>query len=126
MLDWLVVIAIDAKVATRVEHWCGMFPNWTKTLRVWDEAGVVKIKTYDLCMYYKWNLAVPAESKAFTNRFECDNVGEVNEYVGCKIKRDEKDNSFTFNQPVLIQSFNDEFELSNKHPKTPAMAGTTL
>eukprot|EP00957_Ditylum_brightwellii_P169271 12883421-Ditylum_brightwellii.AAC.1 len=91
----------------------------------------------DPCMYYKWTLAglviwlswiddcmvwgpksvVPAESKAFTNRFECDDVGEVNEYVGCKIERDKKEKSFTFAQPVLIQSFNDEFELSNKHPK---------
>eukprot|EP00957_Ditylum_brightwellii_P019833 1496419-Ditylum_brightwellii.AAC.1 len=45
MLDWLVVIVIDTKVATRVEHWCGMFPSWAKALRVWSEAGVVKIKT---------------------------------------------------------------------------------
>eukprot|EP00957_Ditylum_brightwellii_P006125 463499-Ditylum_brightwellii.AAC.1 len=37
-----------------------------------------------------------------------------------------KDKSFTFTQLVLIQSFNDEFELSNKHPKLPAESGTTL
>eukprot|EP00957_Ditylum_brightwellii_P182996 13938327-Ditylum_brightwellii.AAC.2 len=45
MLDWLAVIVIDTKVATRVEHWCGMLPSWAKSLRVWGEVGLVNIKT---------------------------------------------------------------------------------
>eukprot|EP00957_Ditylum_brightwellii_P178173 13570490-Ditylum_brightwellii.AAC.1 len=45
MLDYLVVIAIDDKVATRVEHWYGKLPSWAKALRVWGILGVVKIKT---------------------------------------------------------------------------------
>eukprot|EP00957_Ditylum_brightwellii_P210159 15364624-Ditylum_brightwellii.AAC.1 len=42
MLDWLVVIELHSKQATRVEHWCGMFPGWAKELRNWGETGVVK------------------------------------------------------------------------------------
>eukprot|EP00957_Ditylum_brightwellii_P026963 2038523-Ditylum_brightwellii.AAC.1 len=118
---------------------------WRELLKCMKDMQYMR-NSADLCMYYKWTLAglviwlswindcmvwgpksvVPAESKAFTNQFECDDVGEVNEYVGCKIERDKKDKSFIFTQPILIQSFNDEFELSNKHPKTPAEAGTTL
>jgi hypothetical protein len=69
---------------------------------------------------------VPAESQEFNKRFECDDVGEVDEYVGCKITRNMKDNSFKFTQPVLLQSFEDEYELSDRNPKTPAEASTVL
>jgi hypothetical protein len=44
------------------------------------------------------------------SRFECDDMGELNEYVGCKIDRDE--DSVKFTQPVLIQSYEDEFYLN--------------
>ena len=42
MLDRLTIITIDGKAATRVEHWCGEIPRWSKALRTWGEAGVVK------------------------------------------------------------------------------------
>jgi hypothetical protein len=45
-------------------------------------------------------------------RFDCKDCGDIEEYVGCKIVRTK--NSLKFTQPVLMQSYNDEFELPKK------------
>ena len=66
------------------------------------------------------------ENEEFMQRFDCDNVGEVREYVGCKIDRDTQDGSMKFTQPVMLQSFKDEFETGQRKPNTPAEAGTVL
>ena len=52
--------------------------------------------------------------------FDCDDVGEMKEYVGCKIERDVKGGSLKLTQPVLIQSFEDEFDLPGRQYDTPA------
>jgi len=51
-------------------------------------------------------------------------VGELHEYVGCKIVRSEK--SIRFTQPVLLQSFEDEFQCNEGKVMTPAEAGSVL
>jgi len=51
-------------------------------------------------------------------------VGELHEYVGCKIARTEK--SIRFTQPVLLQSFEDEFQCKEGKVMTPAEAGSVL
>jgi len=51
-------------------------------------------------------------------------VGELHEYVGCKITRTE--NSIQFTQPVLLQSFEDEFQCEEGKVMTPAEAGRNL
>jgi hypothetical protein len=57
--------------------------------------------------------------------FECDDFGEASEYVGCKIVRDK--NSIKLSQPLLLQSFQDEFDLTEiRPPRTPAVPGSTL
>jgi hypothetical protein len=57
--------------------------------------------------------------------FECDDVDDMNEYVGCKIDRDKYRIKVT--QPVLIQSFVDEFDRSMvQEAVTPAPAGEIL
>ena len=50
----------------------------------------------------------------------------MREYVGCKVEQNKNDGSIKFTQPVLLQSYKDEFELSNKKPLTPAEAGSVL
>ena len=45
MLDGLVPIDIDGKVATQYEHWCGKVPQFAKYLHTWGEAGTVTIKS---------------------------------------------------------------------------------
>jgi hypothetical protein len=51
----------------------------------------------------------------------------MNEYVGCKITRNLDEPSLRMTQPVLLQSFEDEFDLSQMgKPGTPAPAGSVL
>jgi hypothetical protein len=45
LLDGLTPIEIDGVVATRYEYWCGRNPKFTAHLRVWGEAGTVKVLT---------------------------------------------------------------------------------
>eukprot|EP00957_Ditylum_brightwellii_P006476 491011-Ditylum_brightwellii.AAC.1 len=49
-----------------------------------------------------------------TGLFECKELGEMDEYIGCK--------------PVLLQSYKDEFELEGHGltPRIPAEAGSVL
>ena len=56
------------------------------------------------------------------NLFDCSDEGEMTDYIGCKIDRDRNDRSLKMTQPVLIQSFTDEFKLPNKTPNTPMLA----
>ena len=60
------------------------------------------------------------------DRFDCDDVGEMREYVGCKIERDIQKRRVKITQPVLLQSFVDEFNITDKPHETPAVAGETL
>jgi len=59
-------------------------------------------------------------------RIDCDDVGEMKEYIGCKIDR--KGGQLKLTQPVLLQSFIDEFDLPNdkSYPSTPAEQGSVL
>jgi hypothetical protein len=52
----------------------------------------------------------------------------MNEYVGCKIERDLEEPSLRMvTQPVLLQSFEDEFDLSQMgKPGLPVPAGSML
>ena len=57
--------------------------------------------------------------------FDCDDIGEMKEYVGCKIER--RAELIKLTQPVLIQSFIDEFNVDQKYkPGTPAEPGSVL
>ena len=44
-LDNLAIVELDGKFKTRYEHFEGKLPKFVKHLRVWGEAGVVKIKS---------------------------------------------------------------------------------
>jgi hypothetical protein len=49
------------------------------------------------------------------------------EYVGCKIERDLEEPSLRMTQPVLLQSFDGEFNLSQMgKPGLPAQAGSMI
>jgi hypothetical protein len=59
--------------------------------------------------------------------FDCDDVGELKEYVGCKVDYDQEIGTMKLTQLVMIQSFNEEFELpKGAAPNTPAIPGTVL
>jgi hypothetical protein len=58
-------------------------------------------------------------------RFDCDDLGDLTEYIGCKVDRE--DDLMRLTQPVLLQSFEDEFELPEAKPlTTPAEPGRML
>ena len=65
----------------------------------------------------------------FTSLWDCKDLGELKEHIGCKVDWTEMIISFT--QPVKIQRFINEFNSQeidggNKLPKTPAPPGTVL
>ena len=58
--------------------------------------------------------------------FEVDDTGEMKEYVGMKLDIDRENRTMKMTQPVLLQSFQDEFDLPNEVPPNPAPAGEIL
>jgi hypothetical protein len=71
---------------------------------------------------------VEKSKDAMKELFECDDLGEMHEYVGCKIERNLDERWVKLTQPVMLQSFQDEFELDEhrRNPRTPAEAGDVL
>ena len=118
---------------------------WVKALKVMDEMSFSRSKA-DPCLYYKWHAdfgliliishvddfcingtkaGVEATKKEFFSHFECDDTGETKEYIGNKIER--KDGELKMTQPVLLQSFTDEFTFTHDHKiRNPAVPGTVL
>ena len=58
--------------------------------------------------------------------FDCDDVGDFKEYVGCKIDYNQDEGELRFTQPVLLQSYVDEFKLPDYEYMTPAESGQVL
>ena len=56
--------------------------------------------------------------------FDCDDVGDMEEYVGCKI--DCANRSFNLTQTFMVKIFKDEFEMLNRVPITPREPDTNL
>eukprot|EP00957_Ditylum_brightwellii_P074019 5624499-Ditylum_brightwellii.AAC.1 len=93
----------------------------------WTTFGlIVQLSWIDSCMVWGHNKVTTKESKEFTSQFDCDKVGKVKEYVGCKIGHNKEERSIKFTLPVLLQSYNDEYETTEHQHVTPAEAGTLL
>jgi len=101
----------------------------------------------DPCLFYAWRneglviwvtwvddnmvIAPPnivdREKDMMKNHFECDDLGNMTEYIGCKIERSNTSRAIKITQPVLVQSLKDEFDLPDGvPPTTPAKPGTTI
>jgi hypothetical protein len=54
---------------------------------------------------------------------ECDDGGEIQEFVGYKIAYNTEKRSLKITKPVLMQSFEDELNVATGHefPKTPGV-----
>ena len=116
---------------------------WKMLLKCMKDMGMLR-STADPCIYFDWsqrglvviaswiddNLivgskeAVSHTKEALMSRFECEDCGELDEYVGCRLTR--TDGAVKFTQEVLIQSFVDEFEIPSKKYATPAKPGNIL
>jgi hypothetical protein len=86
-----------------------------------------------LCLWLTWiddciiigsSDVVDREKKKMMQLFECDDVGPMEEYVGNKIDMCERTMKLT--QPVLLQSFTDEFGVKGSGEQLPAKPGQVL
>jgi len=100
-----------------------LFYKWT------DEGLVVWLIWVDDCLCIGPEKACKQAVADMKSRFDCDDVGELAEYVGCKVTHNKVARTIKFTQPVMIQSFLDEFDIADdmrKPPNTPGEPGTVL
>jgi Reverse transcriptase (RNA-dependent DNA polymerase) len=91
-----------------------------------DQGLIVIISWVDDLLIAGKAAAIAETKEALLTHFECDNVGVMTEYVGCKVECNNND-SIKLTQPVLLQSFVDEFDLSKVGSAvTPAPQGEKL
>jgi hypothetical protein len=95
-----------------------MYFDWTR-----DEL-IVWISWVDNCLVAGKKKGVIIAKGQMTARFDCEEISEVDEYVGCKVERNYEENSIKVTQPVMLQSCVDKFDLPNgPGPNTPATPG---
>jgi hypothetical protein len=72
--------------------------------------------------------AVAFAKKQLTSKFDCDEIGNSDKYVGCKVDRNFDDKLIKLTQPMMLQSFVDEFPmcLEGRASYTPATPGEHL
>eukprot|EP00957_Ditylum_brightwellii_P083956 6381588-Ditylum_brightwellii.AAC.1 len=82
----------------------------------------------DDCMVADPTSLVRKAKKDMMSQFECNKLGEMDKYVGCKVEQDHVAITIKLMQPVLLQSYSNEFELDEHGhmPTTPAELGTIL
>jgi hypothetical protein len=95
---------------------------------LWTSHGLVLWMSWvDDCLVAGNQKAVAMAKPQMKDRFDCDDIGELKEHVGCKVDVNKRERSVTLTQPVLLQSHTDEFNLSEERaPRTPAIAGDVL
>ena len=98
--------------------------KWFKDSESGRDQLVIWMLWVDDCLIIGPDGLVTKAKEEMKSLFDCDDVGEMKEYVGCKMDRNPEDNSMRITQPVLIQSLEDEFDIpdSMREPKTPAEA----
>ena len=81
----------------------------------------------DDCLVLGAKTNVALTEKAMMERFDCQETGNMDEHVECKLERNWKECWLCVAQPVLIQSMNDEFDLPpGDKPATPGEPGKVL
>jgi hypothetical protein len=92
----------------------------------WERGNlVIKILSIDNNMILDPEDLVMQVKADLMKQFECDNCGQLEEYVGNKINYVDRD-AIRFVQTVLIQSHSDKFNLKEKCHSPPAIPGTVL
>ena len=111
----LTVAAFKAMKYTRSKADACLQFMWSKTGHL-----VLWITWVDDCICIGPKEHVLKAKQMMGEFFEIDECGELKEYVGVKIDIDRENRSLRMTQPVLIQSFQDEFELPGEKPPNPA------
>jgi hypothetical protein len=118
---------------------------WQETLKAFKFMKYQRSKA-DPCMQFKWTKfglilwlswvndfmgcgpeeAVVHEKRIMENMFPCDDMGPIEEYIGCKIEQNYEDPLMRLTQPVMLGSFQDEFDMTQLgRPMTPAILGSS-
>ena len=125
--------------------WQGARAFWIKLLEALHGMKCERSKA-DPCLYFKWTLRglllwvswiddyiicgdkrdVTKAKEDMKGYFDCDEVGELKDYVGCVIDYNKEEHWMKLTQPVLMQSFKDEFDLPDTKHRTPAIPGSVL
>lgn len=96
----------------------------------WDRHGELNLwaSFIDDCINAGKRDRVREAKRKMFRKFECEDVGELREYVGIKIDRDYENGAMRLTQPVTLQSLEDEFDIpeDGEDPSLPAAAGSIL
>ena len=105
-----------------------LYFRWIKDPTTMKDRLIVWLIWVDDCLILGPKTMVDSAKKEMMKLFDCDDLGEMQEYVGCKVERNQEERWVRLTQPVLLKSFQDEFELDEqrKDPRTPAEAGDVL
>jgi hypothetical protein len=119
---------------------------WQKLRIVFRYVELLQSKA-DPCLHFKWDdimglmmwlswvddlfgagdeRAVKTTKEGIKSQMECEETGELQEYIGCKLVRDVAGRTMKLTQPVLVQSLVDEFELPSREATVPATSGDVL
>jgi hypothetical protein len=92
----------------------------------WTMCGlIIWLSSFDDCLVAGNEEGVLAAKEQMKARFDFDDIGELTEYVGCKVERTK--DCVRYTQPVLLQSYVDEFSIeSGRLVCTPAETGKVL
>jgi hypothetical protein len=81
----------------------------------------------DDCLICGEKASVIHAKEEMKKQFDWDEVGELTEYVGCKVDHNKEEGWIKLTQPDLMQSYVDEFDLpEGEVPRTPATTGSVL
>ncbi len=123
---------------------------WKYVLMLMQAMGFTRNKA-ELCVYYKWtelygllvwtsfiddmilfgtHRGVMKYKQMFLEQVDCDDVGPLNEYLGCKVEINHQRKMAKITQPVLLRSLEEQYSLEHykagEFPETPAAPNETL
>ena len=107
---------------------------WRKLIEAFWAMGFERSKGKP-CVYFKWtdnvltlwtswvgdcficgcHDLVKKAKIAMMKEFECDDLGELKEYKGCKVEDNKNEGWIKLTQQVLVQSLKDEFKLDKNN-----------
>jgi hypothetical protein len=67
----------------------------------------------DDCLLMRHKSGVSNYHKGMNSYFDCDEIGDLKEYVRWKIVKQERGNLLLITQPYIVRSFMDEFEIQD-------------
>jgi hypothetical protein len=108
-VDWFIVQVMSGRSLVVFKHVNGGLNIWISWVNNLLSVGEAKVNE--------------KEKEEFKKKFDCVDVGKLIEFVGVKIVIDWANWTAKLMQPVLLQTFGDEFEIRSSHVDILATAG---